>query len=109
MEISRLSRALRVALAFVSVLFVLALTAGPMAAQSDATPKWDLFAGYQWLNPGGTVPLSTSDPSNPNPFKLPSQDKGGGAALAYNFDRHWAEIHGPYRQRQLFLACIGRS
>jgi outer membrane protein OmpA-like peptidoglycan-associated protein len=91
MEISSFSRAWRVALAFVSVLFLLTLTAGRMAAQSDTTPpKWDLFAGYQWLNPGGTVPLSTSDPSNPTPFKLPSEDKGGGAALAYNFDKYWA-------------------
>jgi len=90
MEISSLSRLWRAALAFVSVLFVMTATVSPMAAQSDSTPKWDLFGGYQWLNPGGTVPFSTSDPSNPTPFKLPSQDKGGGAALAYNFDRFWA-------------------
>ena len=25
-------------------------------AQDDATPKVDIFAGYQWLHPGGTVP-----------------------------------------------------
>ena len=90
MEISSLSRLWRAALASVSVFFVLSATVTPMAAQSDSTPKWDLFAGYQWLNPGGTVPLSTSNPSNPTPFKLPSQDKGGGATLAYNFDRYWA-------------------
>ena len=90
MQISSLRRLWRASLAFVSVLFVVAATVSPMAAQSDSTPKWDLFAGYQWLNPGGTVPLSTSDPSNPTPFKLPSEDKGGGAALAYNFDKYWA-------------------
>jgi len=90
MEIRTLSRARCVALAFVSMLVIVTVTAGRVAAQSDTTPpKWDLFAGYQWLNPGGTVPLSTSDPSNPTPFKLPSQDKGGGSALAYNFDKYW--------------------
>ena len=29
-------------------------------------PKWDLFAGYQWLHPGGTVPAAFSDPSSPD-------------------------------------------
>ena len=90
MKIRSLGSEGRVALAFVSILVVVTVTAGPMAAQSDTTPpKWDLFAGYQWLNPGGTVPLSTSDPMNPTPFKLPSQDKGGGSAFTYNFDKYW--------------------
>ena len=70
-------------------LLTLIATAGPASAQSDTTPKWDLFAGYQWLHPGGTVPRAGSDPSNPTPFKLPDQEAGGGAALTYNFDRHW--------------------
>ena len=72
MAIRSLGSVGRVALALVSILVVVTMTAGPVAAQSDTTPpKWDLFAGYQWLNPGGTVPLSTSNPSNPTPFKLP--------------------------------------
>ena len=90
MAIRSLGSVGRVALALVSILVVVTMTAGPVAAQGDTTPpKWDLFAGYQWLNPGGTVPLSTSNPSNPTPFKLPSQDKGGGAAFTYNFDKYW--------------------
>jgi outer membrane protein OmpA-like peptidoglycan-associated protein len=56
-------------------------------AQSDSTPKWDLFAGYQYLHPGGTVPLG--DPSSPNPYTIPDMTKGAGAALTYNFDSHW--------------------
>jgi len=59
-------------------------------AQSDAPPpKLDLFVGYQYLNPGGTVPAPGGDPNNPTPFKLPGMAKGAGAAVTYNFDPHW--------------------
>lgn len=56
-------------------------------AQSDSTPKWDAFAGYQYLNPGGTVPL-IGDPNNPVAFKIPGMAKGIGGALTYNFSPH---------------------
>ena len=58
-------------------------------AQSDSTPKWDIFAGYQYLNPGATVPAANGDPNNPTPFKLPAEAKGFGTALTYNLDPHW--------------------
>ena len=90
MEIRSFSGAWRVALACALAVFALMLTAGPVSAQSDTTPKWDLFAGYQWLHPGGTVPRAFSDPSNPTAFKLPDEAAGGGAAAAYNFDKYWA-------------------
>jgi outer membrane protein OmpA-like peptidoglycan-associated protein len=56
-------------------------------SQSDSTPKWDVFAGYQYLNPGGTVPL-IGDPNNPVAFKLPGMEKGAGGAFTYNFAPH---------------------
>jgi outer membrane protein OmpA-like peptidoglycan-associated protein len=58
-------------------------------AQSDSNPKWDLFVGYQWLHPGGTVPTPFGDPVRPTPFKIPDMSKGFGSALTYNFDPHW--------------------
>jgi outer membrane protein OmpA-like peptidoglycan-associated protein len=58
-------------------------------AQSDSNPKWDLFAGYQWLHPGATVPAPFGDPNNPTPYKVPDMAPGFGAALTYNFDAHW--------------------
>jgi outer membrane protein OmpA-like peptidoglycan-associated protein len=61
-----------------------------LSQNSDENPKWDVFAGYQWFHPGGTVPAANSDPSNPTPFIIPDMDKGVGGALAYNFDKHWA-------------------
>jgi outer membrane protein OmpA-like peptidoglycan-associated protein len=66
---------------------ILASTAA--VAQSDSTPKWDLFAGYQYLNPGGNVPSPFGDPNNPTAFKVPAMVKGFGSSLTYNFDPHW--------------------
>ncbi len=61
----------------------------PALAQSDTTPKYDVFVGYQWLHPGVTVPTPFGDPSNPTPFKVPDMAPGLGSAFTYNFDPHW--------------------
>jgi len=72
------------------ILAVLAvvLLSGSSVAQSDSNPKWDLFLGYQFLHPGATVPTG-SDPSNPIPYNVPDMTPGLGAAVTYNFDRHF--------------------
>jgi outer membrane protein OmpA-like peptidoglycan-associated protein len=77
-----------VVVGFLAVL-ALSLTSVSAVAQSDANPKWDLFAGYQWLHPGGTVPTPFGDYNNPTGFKIPDMPKGFGSALTYNFDPHW--------------------
>jgi outer membrane protein OmpA-like peptidoglycan-associated protein len=79
------SRRLMAGMAALIAVVVLSVSA---VAQSDSNPKWDVFAGYQYLNPGATVPVG-SDPNNPTPFKLPGEAKGFGSALTYNFDPHW--------------------
>jgi hypothetical protein len=74
------------------LLFTLAvsLLSSPAFAQSDSTPpKWDLFAGYQWLHPGGTVPAPGTDFNSPAPYTIPDMSKGFGFSLTYNFDPHW--------------------
>jgi hypothetical protein len=75
----------------VGLLIALAVTlvSSPALAQSDSNPKYDIFLGYQYLHPGGTVPTPGSDPNSPAPFQVPDMTKGGGAAFTYNFDRHW--------------------
>lgn len=78
----------RLMLALLSILAV-SLLSSQALAQSDSNPKWDLFVGYQYIHPGGTVPLATGDPNNPTPFKVPDASKGAGTALTYNFDPHW--------------------
>ena len=59
-------------------------------SQDQATPKVDIFAGYQWLNPGATVPAPDNPSSAPVPLNLKGMGKGLGGAVAYNFDRYLA-------------------
>ena len=89
-----MSRCRRLCVGLVSVSCLLMLLAmisisNSAVAQTDSNPKWDLFVGYQWLHPGGTVPTPFGDPLNPVPFKIPDMSKGFGSALTYNFDPHW--------------------
>jgi outer membrane protein OmpA-like peptidoglycan-associated protein len=87
-----LRRFQRVGVALASGLFpMLAVIsfATPAVAQSEPTPKWDLFVGYQWLHPGGNVPAPFGDPAAPTPFPIPDMSRGFGAAATINFDRHW--------------------
>src|ERR1022692_3961693 len=71
------------------VLLAVSLVCSPAFAQSDSNPQWDLFVGYQWLHPGGTVPAAFGDFNNPGTYKIPDMAKGFGSALTYNFDPHW--------------------
>jgi len=71
------------------VILAVSLLSSAAFAQSDSNPKWDLFAGYQWLHPGGTVPTPFGDFNNPTGFNVPDMSAGFGAALTYNFDPHW--------------------
>ncbi|HEY3974882.1 MAG TPA: OmpA family protein [Candidatus Sulfotelmatobacter sp.] len=88
MKVSSIERRMRPFLTGISALIAIVAISTPAVAQSDSTPKWDVFAGYQYTDPGGTVPLGP-DPNNPTPFKLPGMAKGIGGAFTYNFDSHW--------------------
>lgn len=76
----RKSAALALVLAVVVVLMPSLLS-----AQDEAPPKVDLFVGYQWLNPGGTVPVFQSA----TPTKLSGIPNGFGGTVTYNFDKWW--------------------
>jgi outer membrane protein OmpA-like peptidoglycan-associated protein len=67
----------------VSLLLVAGLT-GAAAFAQDEVPKIDIFAGYQWLNPGGNVPATPT-----TGVKLPSLSKGFGTAVTYNFAKNF--------------------
>lgn len=74
------------------------------SAQDEQPPKADLFVGYQWLNPGGTVPIGSNPPFQPPPSpvltKLPSMPIGYGTTFTYNFDKWWglsADVGGNFK------------
>ncbi len=65
-------------------LAVSVFSAANVMAQDQNPPTVDVFAGYQWLNPGGSVPDSATTGR-----KLQSLPKGFGATGTYNFDKNW--------------------
>ena len=73
--------------ALLVTLFAL-LCATVTLAQDDQTPKYEIFAGYQWLHPGGTIPLAGTNPNAPVGFKLPDLPDGAGASFTYNFTKY---------------------
>ena len=80
-------------LAGLFIILAVSLMSFPAFAQSDSNPKWDLFVGYQWLHPGGTVPAPFGDFNNPGSYKIPDMSQGFGSSFTYNFDPHWgAEV-----------------
>lgn len=82
----RIARGMVVVLA---VLFLVIVSSSCVLAQNDATPKEELFVGYQWLNPGGNVPASYLPPDSQVSIKLGSMPYGAGAAFTYNFAPHF--------------------
>ncbi len=73
------------------------MLAGFALGQDQNPPKADLFAGYQWLNPGAKIPepgfANSSGQFTPN--TLPDMPQGFGLAFAYNFHPNVA-VEGDY-------------
>lgn len=66
----------------ISLIVVCAAT--PASAQDQTVPKADIFVGYQWLDPGATIPVPGTSPVQGQ--KLPSLKKGFGLAFGYNLN-----------------------
>ncbi|GAC1431296.1 MAG: hypothetical protein NVS1B11_12380 [Terriglobales bacterium] len=73
--------------ALVLTVFVLLLSAVTLA-QDEPSPKIDIFTGYQWLHPGGSVPAPFHDPNGPVSMPLHDMPAGFGVSAAYNFHPH---------------------
>ena len=66
------------------ILSLIAFASVAGQAQDENTPKADIFVGYQWLNPGGSIPVAgTANPVQGR--QLQSLSKGFGLAFGYNF------------------------
>lgn len=71
-----------------TVLAVSIVLLAASAAAQETTPKADVFVGYQWLSPGGNLPVPGSNPAQSTP--APTAPRGFGGAIAYNFFRYFA-------------------
>ncbi len=83
---SRNGQALRLGL--LSSLILIVFSSAALAQQP--APKFDIFAGYQWLDPNGNIPGGPDGSGGILPFKVPSMAKGGGLAFGYNFHPNFA-------------------
>jgi outer membrane protein OmpA-like peptidoglycan-associated protein len=77
-------------LGFLSAFVLILCSGSTLAQEKQPVPKYDIFAGYQWLNPGGNIPGGPDGMGGILPFKLPSMGKGGGLAFGYNFHPNFA-------------------
>jgi hypothetical protein len=68
-------------------------------AQEDETPKYEIFTGYQWLNPGGNSPAPGHSANSPVGLKLPSMPAGGGASFTYFFYKY-VGLEGDFGRNQ---------
>jgi outer membrane protein OmpA-like peptidoglycan-associated protein len=82
MSLSRFARAQSVL--SLSFLLVAGFSSNAAFGQEPTVPKADIFAGYQWLNPGGNIPATPTTSE-----KLPSLAKGVGASVTYNFAKNF--------------------
>jgi len=73
---------------FLLTLTVVLLSAVTLA-QDVEVPKWELFAGYQWLHPGATVPAPNGNYNSPTPYTVPDMPLGLGGAVTYNFQKYF--------------------
>src|ERR1700730_13575460 len=89
MSLRRGRGAARLLLVAVCSVSAVALLSAAATAQEAETPQVALFLGHQWLHPGGTVPSPFQPVNAPIGRKMKDMDKGGGAAVTYNFTPHW--------------------
>jgi outer membrane protein OmpA-like peptidoglycan-associated protein len=81
----------------VLAIFLCAAASIATAQEEQPTPKWDLFAGYSWADPGAKLhAISNGTPLN-NAFgaQLNSDTRGFGTALTRNFNK-WFGVTGDF-------------
>jgi len=82
-------RSVRVLFAGLSLMLTVILLSAVTLAQDVETPKYDIFVGYQWLHPGGTVPAPFGNFNSPGKLQLKDMPDGFGTAFTYNFQKYF--------------------
>ena len=82
-------RSMRVLCCSLLLILTVVLLSAVTLAQDVETPKDEVFIGYQWLHPGGTVPTPFGNFNAPTGMKLPDMAAGFGAAYTYNFQKYF--------------------
>jgi len=82
-------RSVRVLCACFLLMLTVVLLSAVTLAQDVETPKYEIFAGYQWLHPGGTVPVPFGNYNAPAGMKLSDMPEGFGASFTYNFQKYF--------------------
>jgi hypothetical protein len=90
-------RSVRVLCACFLLMLTVVLLSAVTLAQDVETPKYEIFAGYQWLHPGGTVPVPFGNYNAPAGMKLPDMPAGMGASFTYNFQKYFG-LEGDFGQ-----------
>jgi hypothetical protein len=90
-------RSVRVLCACFLLMLTVVLLSAVTLAQDVETPKYEIFAGYQWLHPGGFVPVPFGNYNAPNGMKLPDMPAGMGASFTYNFQKYFG-LEGDFGQ-----------
>jgi hypothetical protein len=81
------TRSVRVLSASFLLMLAVVLLSAVTLAQDVETPKYEIFLGYQWLHPGGTVPTPFTNYNSPVPMKIPDMPEGFGTSFTYNFQK----------------------
>ena len=93
----------RVAVMRLAVVAVLCSVGTLAAAQDQPHPKWEIFGGYSFFDPGANVHGMLPGGVEPVSSRLESNPRGAGASVTYNFNRwlgltldastHWGGRH----------------
>jgi hypothetical protein len=82
-------RSVRVLCASFLLMLSVVLLSAVTLAQDVETPKYEIFAGYQWLHPGGFVPVPFGNYNAPNGMTVPDMPAGFGTSFTYNFQKYF--------------------
>jgi outer membrane protein OmpA-like peptidoglycan-associated protein/opacity protein-like surface antigen len=92
--------------AIIAILFTFATLA---AAQDQPAPKWELYGGYSFFQPGADVHSQLPGALFPISSRMEANPRGAGASITYDFNRwfgltldtstHWGSGEGGLQKR----------